>query len=84
MNEALLRQYSGERLWRSLTNDKVHLRATSNGWGGKDQTGRFLWRHCPVRAYSCPGGNPPHEVYNESESCFFGSGLTMTGLELSC
>ena len=68
-----------ERLWRTLKDEEVYLRAYSDGWEADISLARFLWRYCHVRPHSSLGGRTPHAVYTETETCSSRPKLTITG-----
>lgn len=68
-----------ERTWRTVKYEEVYLHAYSDYWDAEISLVRFLWRYCHVRSQSALGGNTPHELYTETESCSSRPGLTMSG-----
>jgi putative transposase len=68
-----------ERLWRTVKDEEVYLRAYSDGWEAEISLARFLWRYCHVRPHSSLGGRTPHEVYTETEHSSSHPRLTMSG-----
>ena len=51
-----------ERLWRTVKDEGVYLRAYSDGWEAEISLARFFWRYGHVRPHSTLGGKTPHEV----------------------
>jgi len=68
-----------ERMWSTVKYEEVYLRAYSDGWEAEISLARFLSRYCHVRLHSSLGGQTPHEVYTETESCPSRPALTISG-----
>jgi putative transposase len=70
-----------ERLWRTVNDEEVYLRAYGDGWEAEISLPRFSWRYGHVRPHSSLGGKIPHEVYTEPKPCSSRPELTMSGAE---
>ena len=51
-----------ERLWRTVKDEEVYLRAHNDGWQAETSLARFLGRYWHVRPHSSLGGRTPHAV----------------------
>jgi putative transposase len=68
-----------ERLWRTLKDEEVYLRAYSDDWEAEISLARFLWRYCHVRPHSSLGGKTPYAAYTETEPSSSRPELTISG-----